>query len=346
MTRPALDVSLVLSINERTKPLLEGRVEAQGLRLIPTGVHPSEMFWRQLKYQEFDVSEMSMSSLIIATARGDKTWAALPVFTTREFFHTRAIVRVDAGIEKPADLKGKRVGVPEYQQTAAVWSRGALQHEFGVKPSDITWYMERSPEVSHGGATGFKAPPGVTVNQIPQSTNIGDMLIKGELDATIIYLTDKNLVDRSRVDLMGSGKVRRLFPDQHAEGQRFFKKTGLYPINHCVVVRRKLLEQHPWIALNLFKAFVSAKEMAITQMMASLEPYFATGAVGAGVTAKAGSDYIGYGAKAVIDADPLAYGVKAARTVLETIVKYSVEQGLTKDPVKLEDRFWPSTLDL
>ncbi len=346
MTRPALDLSLVLSINERTKPLLEGRVEAQGIRLIPTGVHPSEMFWRQLKYGDFDVSEMSMSSLLIATSRGDRTWAGLPIFTTREFFHTRALVRVDAGIAKPGDLKGKRVGVPEYQQTAAVWSRGALEHEFGVKPSDITWYMERTPEVSHGGSTGFAAPPGVTLHRIPQSTNIGEMLIKGELDATLLYLTDKNLVDRSRIDLLGSGKVRRLFPDQHAEGQRFFAKTGLYPINHCVVVRRKLLEHNPWIALNLYKAFVAAKEMAITQMMASLEPYFATGAVGAGIKAAAGSDTLGYGSKAVIDADPLGYGFKASRTVLETIVRYVHEQGLTTEPVKLADAFWPSTLDL
>ena len=346
MTRPALDLALVLSINERTKPLLEGRVEAQGLRLIPTGVHPSEMFWRQLKYQEFDVSEMSMSSLIIATARGDHTWAGLPVFTTREFFHTRALVRIDAGIDKPSDLKGKRVGVPEYQQTAAVWSRGALQHEFGVKPSDMTWYMERTPEVSHGGATGFTAPPGVTVNRIPQSTNIGEMLIKGELDATILYLTDKNLVDRSRIDLMGSGKVRRLFPDQLAEGQRFFTKTGLYPINHCVVVRRKLLESHPWIALNLYKAFVAAKEMAFAQMSASLEPYVATGAIGAGMKAQASTDALGHGIRGVIDADPLAYGLRASRQVLETIVRYNHEQGLTKEPVKLEELFWPSTLDL
>jgi 4,5-dihydroxyphthalate decarboxylase len=346
VSKAPLDLSLVLSVNERTKPILDGRVEAQGIRLMATGVHPSEMFWRQLKYQEFDISEMSMSSLIISTARGDRTWAGLPVFTTREFFHTRALVRIDAGINTPADLKGKRVGVPEYQQTAAVWSRGVLQHEFGVKSTDITWFMERTPEVSHGGATGFKAPPGVTLNQIPMSTNIGEMLLAGELDATILYLTDKNLVDRSRADVIGSGKVRRLFPDQIAEGQRFFRKTGLYPINHCVVVRRSILEKHPWVALNLYKAFIAAKEMAVAQMTASLEPYFATGAVGAGLSMQTHTDTLGHGVKAVIDADPLAYGVKASRKVLETITQYNVEQGLTPERVRLEDMFWPSTLDL
>ena len=345
MSASTLDLSIVLSINERTRPILDGRVQAQGIRLIPTGVHPSEMFWRQLKYQDFDVSEMSMSSLLIAASRGDRTWVGLPVFTTREFFHTRALVRIDAGIDTPADLKGKRIGVPEYQQTAAVWSRGALEHEFGVKASDMTWYMERSPEVSHGGATGFVPPPGVTLHRIPTSTNIGEMLINGELDATLLYLTDKNLVDRSRIDLIGSGKVRRLFPDQHAEGRRFFAKTGLYPINHGVVVRRSVLEKHPWVALNLYKAFVAAKEMGVVQMTASLEPYFATGLVASG-KAEAASDTLGPGMRQALAGDPLGYGIKAARPVLETITKYVHEQGLTKERVRLEDVFWPSTLEL
>ena len=108
-----------------------------------------------------------MSSLTIATSQGPTQWVALPVFTTREFFHLRILVRVASGIEKPADLKGKRVGVPEYQQTAAIWGRGVLQHEFGVHPRDIEWHMERTPETSHGGSTGFKPPEGVTVHRIP-----------------------------------------------------------------------------------------------------------------------------------------------------------------------------------
>ncbi len=346
MAPNALDLSIALSVNERTKPILDGRITTQGLRLIPTGVHPSEMFWRQLKYQDFDVSEMSMSSLIIATARGDKTWAALPVFTTREFFHTRILVRNNAGISAPADLKGKRVGVPEYQQTAAIWSRGVLEHEFGVKPSHMEWFMERTPEVSHGGSTGFTPPAGVTLNRIAPSTNIGEMLINDELDATLLYLTDKNLVDRSRIDVLGSGKVRRLFPDMHAEGARFYKKTGLYPINHGVVVRRRLLEAHPWVALNLFKAFVAAKDAVIANMTSALEPYYATGMISGDVSAQDAVDGLGHGFKPALSGDPLAYGIKASREVLETIIRYNHEQGLTAEPVRLEDIFWPSTLDL
>ena len=157
MTAPHLELSIALSDNERTRPLLEGRVAPQGIKLVPTMVHPSEMFWRQLRFAEFDVSEMSMSSLIIAVSRGDTRWVAIPVFTMRKFFHTSIIVRTDSGIAVPADLRGKRIGVPEYQQTWAIWSRGILQHEFDVHARDIEWFMERNPDKSHGGATGFTA---------------------------------------------------------------------------------------------------------------------------------------------------------------------------------------------
>src|SRR6516164_415223 len=136
MPRTRLALSIALSDNPNTRPLIDGEVVPEGIALTPTAAHPSEMFWRQLRFAEFDVSEMSMSSLLIATARGPTPWVALPVFTTREFFHTRVLVRADAGIAVPADLKSKRVGVPEYQQTAAIWGRGALANEFGVWPRD------------------------------------------------------------------------------------------------------------------------------------------------------------------------------------------------------------------
>src|SRR5215813_2495531 len=195
MSAARLELSIALSENPNTRALLDGAVQAEGIELLPTAVHPSEMFWRQLRFAEFDVSEMSMSSLLIATSRGPTPWMALPVFTTREFFHTRILVRADAGITAPADLRGKRVGVPEYQQTAAIWGRGVLENEFGVPPRDMEFFMERVADRSHGGATGFKPPAGVTVHQIPASTNIGEMLVGGELDATLLYLARGNLID-------------------------------------------------------------------------------------------------------------------------------------------------------
>jgi 4,5-dihydroxyphthalate decarboxylase len=331
--RSSLELSVALSDNPNTRPLIHGDVEAQGLRLIPTAVHPSEMFWRQLRFGEFDVSEMSMSSLLISTARGPTPWVALPVFTTREFFHTRILVRSDAGIATPAGLRGKRVGVPEYQQTAAIWGRGVLQHEFGVHAREIQWFMERGADKSHGGATGFAAPAGVRVEQIPPSTNIGEMLVAAELDATLLYLTNRNLVDRSRLDLSADARIRPLFADRDAEGRRYFAKTGLYPINHTVVVRRTLLERHPWIALNLFSAFAAAKERVARRAEEFLHPYFHTGML---------SDE----ARDALAGDPMGYGVKAARPVLETIAQYAHEQGLTDRRVALDEIFAPSTLDL
>lgn len=333
MTRQTLELSLALSDNPNTRPLIDGRIEAEGLRLLPTAVHPSEMFWRQLKFADFDVSEMSMSSLVIATSKSPTPWVALPVFTTREFFHTRMLVRTDAGINSPSDLRGKRVGVPEFQQTAAIWSRGVLQHEFGVKTNEIEWFMERPADKSHGGATGTVAPPGVTIHQIPPSTDIGEMLVDGELDATLLYLTERNLVDRSRLDLSRHPRVRPMFPDKEAEGSRYYAKTGIYQINHTVVVRRALLERHPWIALNLYSAFVAAKAEVARQGEQHLRNYFITGLLGGD-------------AKRALAVDPMAYGVTAARNVLETIAQYVHEQGLTARRVTLAEIFAPSTMAL
>lgn len=333
MSAARLTLSMVLSGNERTRPLLEGRVAVQGVELLPTMLHPSEMFWRQLKHAEFDVSEMSLSSLLIATARGPTPWVALPVFTSRMYFHTLILVRRDRGIRAPADLRGKRVGVPEYQQTAALWSRGILEHEFGVAARDIEWHMERGPEKSHGSATGFTPPAGVRLHRIPASTNIGEMLAAGELDATLLYLTNRNLVDRSRIDLTNHPDIVPLFPDALAEGRRFYAKTGIYPINHTVVMRRSLYERHPWLALNLYHGFMAAKEMVERDAREALQSYLDTGLIAAEVAD-------------ALRADPKAYGVKAARPVLETIARYVHEQGLTERVVGLDEIFAPATLEV
>src|ERR1700680_3901691 len=168
-----LQLSLAITSNPRTWPILDGTAKPDGIELVPTILHPSEMFWRQLRFADFDLSEMSVSSLMMARAGGDERWLGLPVFTTRKFFHTEILVRRDSGIDTPADLKGRRVGVPEYQQTAALWTRGVLQHEFGVAPKEIEFWMERPPSRSHGGATGFVPPPGVTGRQVPPGEETG-----------------------------------------------------------------------------------------------------------------------------------------------------------------------------
>ena len=333
MTTETLTLSIALSDNERTRPLTQGRIQPQGVRLVPTVVHPSEMFWRQLKYGDFDISEMSLSSLFIATARGDRRWIALPVYTSRKFFHTNILIRGDRGIRTPADLRGRRVGVPEYQQTAALWSRGILEHEFGVPARDIEWFMERVPDKSHGGATGFRPPAGVRINQIASDTNIGGMLVQGQLDATLLYINNRNLVDRSTIDLATVDCVQPLFPDVLAETRRYYAKTGIYPINHAVVIKRELYERHPWLALNLYHAFVAAKKEAERETVDTLQSYFETGLIDSA-------------AKAALSADPKAYGIKASRKVVETISQYVHEQGLTDRRVAVEELFAASTLDI
>ena len=331
MSIKPIDLSIALSDNERTRPILQGRHQPQGINLIPTMVQPSEMFWRQLKFAEFDVSEMSLSSLCIAKARGDDRFVGLPIYTARMFFHTRIYVRKDRGIEKPEDLKGKKIGVPEYQQTSALWSRGILQHEWGIHARDIEWFMERTPEISHGGTTGFKPPEGVKINQIPLSSNIGKMLLDGDLDGTLLYLDKPNLVDRSTADI--SGVCKLLFPDRTAESSRYYKKTGIYPINHAMVIKREVHEKHPWAAVNIYHAFMAAKAEVDRAAQKTVEDYTACGLI----DPKANS---------MFSADPKAYGVRASRKVIETIAQFVHEQGLTDRQVKVEELFAPATMEL
>jgi 4,5-dihydroxyphthalate decarboxylase len=331
--RSVLPLSIALSDNPRTRPVIEGRVSFEGLRLIPTVVHPSEMFWRQLRYGDFDVSEMSMSTLTILTSQGNRDWVGLPIYTMRKFFHNEILVRRDSGIEKPSDLKGKRVGVPEYQQTAAIWTRGVLEHEFGVHARDMTWFMERNDDRSHGHSSGFKAPPGVSVSPAPLNTNLGDMLLNGEIDGIIHYIAHNNLVDRSRVDVSADPRVKYLFEDREAESARYFKKTGIFPINHCVVIKRSVYERNPWITLNLYSGFAAAMEQVRRDSLAWMALYYEMGLVPRDV-------------RRTVAQTPMPYGVKAARAVLETITRYVHEQGLCERRVALEEIFAPNTLDL
>jgi 4,5-dihydroxyphthalate decarboxylase len=327
-----LQLSLGIASNPRTWPILDGRVKPDGIELVPTILHASELFWRQLRFADFDISEMSFSSLMMATARGDDRWVGLPIFTTRRFFHNDIMVRRDSGIEKPSDLKGRRVGVPEYQQTAALWTRGILQHEFGVSAPDMEFWMERVPSHSHAGGVGFKAPPGVTIHQIPIEKSLGSMMVSGELEAAIHYLRHDNLVDRSTVDLPKHPDIKYIFPDPVAEGVRYFRKTGIYPINHGMVVKREIADKHPWVILNLMKAFDKANAIADAERMEHVDYHVAAGVISQ-ENAKALQEPV------------LRHGIKANRKILETAAKMSFEQGLTPRLMKLEEVFAASTME-
>jgi 4,5-dihydroxyphthalate decarboxylase len=330
MTR--LRLSLAVTDNPRTRPIARGVVVAEGIDWTPTVIHPSELFWRQLHFGDFAISEMSISSLLKLHSLGRLDWVGLPVFTSRRFYHAAILVRNGAGIEQPADLRGKRVGVPEYQQTSALWVRGAPEHEFGVRPRDMRWFMERSEGLSHGGATEFAPPPGVELERVPARTSIASMLVYGELDAIAFYIPERNLIDRPGVDPLRSGRVTTLFPNPQAEAERYFRKTGIHPANHCVVIRRSLVEAHPWLTLNVFKAFWDAKQLAREELRSAVQPHLDTGRLGPHAAAELATDLF-------------PYGVERNRAMLETLARYSAEQCLAQPEVAVDQAFAAPTHD-
>jgi 4,5-dihydroxyphthalate decarboxylase len=328
-----LQLSLAITSNPRTWPIIDGRVEADGIDFTKTVLGPAEMFWRQLRFAEFDVSEISMSELMMIRSRGDDRFIGIPVFTTRRFYHTMMLVRKDAGIAGPTDLKGKRIGVPEYVQTAALWTRGVLENEFGVAPKDMTFFMERVPTRSHAGAIGFKAPPGVSILQIPPKKSIASMMLAGEIDACMAYFGgNPGLIDRSDVDLVNHPDIKPLFDDPAAEGIRYYKKTGIYPINHGMAVRRAVYEQNPWVVLNILKAFVQANDITEAERREHVAYHLETGLVS--------PDY-----RKPLAMRLISYGLKANRATLELAARYSNQQGLTQRVMRMDELFAANAME-
>jgi 4,5-dihydroxyphthalate decarboxylase len=324
--------------NERTAPLLDGSVRPEGIELIGTRSDPSETFWRQLRFQEFAVSEMSLSSYLIAKHKG-VDMIAIPVFPSRRFPYTQLYTHVAAGIEKPADLAGKRIGIGEYQQTAAVWTRATLEHDFGVSQYDVHWYMERTPELSHGGATGFVPPERISFQRIPPEKSLATMLLANEIDAAPFHRAlraARNVIDRS-TQLRGNGdlrNVRPLFADATAEGARFYRAHGYVPASHTVIIRGDVYREHPWVAFNLYMAFVRAKELAQARLPESIPSALVFG-----------HDYLAR-TRELLGDDPFPYGVKSNTRMLQDLIAHSVEQGLTPRALPIDELFAASTVDL
>jgi 4,5-dihydroxyphthalate decarboxylase len=333
-----LTLAFISAFNERVEPLMDGTIEADGIELIPTYSHPAETFWRQLKFHEFEVAEMSISSYLIARSQG-ADMIALPVFPSRRLFHTELSYNTDSGIKEPGDLAGKRLGVAEYQQTAALWIRGILEHDFGVSQYKIHWYMERSEEMSHGGATGFKPPPGISFNRIAPNKSLASTLVANELDVAHTaspWVLRANALDRSSRITGGGGdwnKVLPLFPDRMAEGARFFKQHGFLPVNHAYIIRGDIYRKHPWVAANLYEGFVRAKAWAREKLIEQIPSALIFG-----------EEYVSMTRDRVGD-DPFPFGIKANAAMLDTIIRYSHEQGLTPRKMKVEELFAEETLD-
>jgi 4,5-dihydroxyphthalate decarboxylase len=330
-------LSLISNFNERVEPLMDGTVQLDGFEIVPTYSHPSETFWRQLKFQEFDIAEMSMSSYLIARSRG-MDMIALPVFPSRRFFHAEQSYHVDSGIHEPQDLVGKRIGVGEYQQTAALWTRGVLEHDFGVSQFKVHWHMERTEELSHGGATGFTPPPGISFHRIPPEKSLATMLVNHEIDVAPIggHLTRAvNVIDRSTHMRGPEGdwsKVKPLFPDEIAEARRFVSKHGFVPVNHAYIIRGDVYRQNRGLVGELYQAFLSAKALAAKTLADRIPAALVFGAEYLAMT------------RAILGEDPFPYGVAANRRMLETLIDYSHEQGLIPRKIKIEELFAVETL--
>ena len=336
---PKLRLSFISAFNERVDPLMKGVVQAEGIEIVPSYSHPSETFWRQLKFQEFEVGEMSMSSYLIARERGYDL-VALPVFPSRRLFHTEISYHTGSGINRPEDLVGKRFGVREYQQTAALWQRGILEHDFGVSQYKVHWYMERTEELSHGGATGFTPPKGISFQRIPPDKSLASMLLNHELDAAPVHRAlqkGTNIIDRSTLNRGAGGdwgKIKPLFPDIFTEGARFVNRHGYVPASHTYVLRGDIHKKDPWVAFSLFKAFAEAKELARQTLAESIPSglFF-----GPQFLAKS---------REIVGNDPFAYGASANRKMIEAMIDASYEQGLTARKLAIDELFAASTLEL
>jgi 4,5-dihydroxyphthalate decarboxylase len=314
---------------DRIRAVREGRVVIGGTDMTYLLLDPEEMFFRTVRYKEFDVVEMSFSTYIMQRQRGITDYIAVPVFLSRVFRHSGFYICTDRGIRAPADLKGKRVGVPEYQMTAAVWQRGLLQDEYGVAPREIVWRTGGLEQPGREERSPLPPLPGVDLAPIPAGKTLSSMLEAGELDAVLAPRAPSCL-------LRGAPNVARLFPDYRTAEQAYYKKTRLHPIMHVLGLRQSLAERYPWLPANLFKAFHQAKEMAVAELegLATLKVTLPW----AGAELAATRELMGR--------DIWPYGFGENRREIETLIRYSFEQGLISQPVAPEELFAASTLSV
>lgn len=323
----SVELSLACGRYDRTEAILDGRVKPQGVELTCLALPPYEMFWRQIQHREFDVSELSLSAHILAVSRGERDLLGIPVFPSRVFRHSYIFVRDAAGIETPEQLAGKRVGLPEYHMTAALFIRGLLADEHGVEPRSISWVQAGLVQAGRKERVELDLPEGVSVERNERESLL-DLLAAGRLDAVAIPSVPEKLLA-----LPG---VRRLFPDVRAVERDYFARTGIFPIMHLVAIRADVHERAPWVALELYKAFDAAKELALREA-------FARGAIASSLPWFQSELEE---TRAAMGDDLWPYGVEKNRATLEAAVRYSAEQGLSERQVTVEELFVPNCLDI
>ena len=306
---------------DRVRALTDGRVRVEGCDVNYLTMPVEECFERAYFHGEFDVAEIGFSPYLIALSRGATPYAAIPVFLSRMFRHSAVYIRTDRGIAGPADLRGKRIGVPEYQMSAVMWFRGYLQDEHGIAAKDIDWVQAGLADPGRRDKFPLNLPPGFPLVSLGEETLDG-MLADGRLDAVITARRPPCFVD-------GHPQVRRLFPDYRTAERDYYRRTGLFPIMHAVGIKRELLDQHRWLAASVYKAFQQAKRLAEAEFAET-------------TALKIGLPWVNAeyeDTRQVMGEDFWPYGVAENRKVLSTMARYSYEQGLAVRLLEVEEMF-------
>ena len=322
-----LNLSVAVRDYDRTRPLMDAQVAIDGVDPVFMALDPEEIFFRAFRHAEFDICELSLSSFTVETAQGTCPYVGVPAFVSRAFRHTSIYVRTDR-IEKPADLKGKRVGLPEYQLTANVWARAILDDDHGVKPSDIHWIRGGLEEAGRLEKIAITLPKDVKLDNAPEGRTLSAMLEAGEIDAFIGPRVPSCFA-------RGGPNVGWLFADPVAAAKDYYTRTGIFPIMHVVGVRRELAEQHPWLPGAVLKAFERAKAIAVEKLSDTSS---------AKVTLPFVEERL-MEARALMGRDYWSYGVSANRTTLATFLRHHHAQGLSSRLVAVEDLFHPATFE-
>ncbi len=322
-----LNLSIAVGNYDRTRPLMDGLVQIDGVDPVFLTLDPEEIFFRAFRHAAFDICELSMSSFTVKTAQDDIPYVGVPIFVSRAFRHTSIYVRTDR-IKTPADLKGRKIGLAEYQLTANVWARALLEDDFGVKPSEIHWIRGGLEQAGRPEKIAITLPPDVKLDNAPEGRTLNDMLAAGEIDGFI----------GPRVpSCIGQGHphVGWLFPDPMAAAKDYFKRTGIFPMMHLVGVRRVIVDQHPWLPAAVQKAFERAKAVAIEKL---------TDTAAAKVTLPFVEEQV-QAARDLMGQDYWSYGVGPNRATLETFLRHHHRQGLSSREVKVEELFHSSTFE-
>jgi 4,5-dihydroxyphthalate decarboxylase len=322
-----LSLSVAVRDYDRTRPLTDGTVQIDGVDPVFMALDPEEIFFRAFRHAEFDICELSLSSSTVKTAQGDFAYVGVPAFVSRAFRHTSIYVRTDR-VKKPADLKGRKVGVAEYQLTANVWARALLEDEYGVKPSDIQWIRGGLEEAGRVEKIAIKLSADVKLDAAPEGKTLNAMLEAGEIDAFIGPRTPSCFEQ-------GKPNVGWLWPDPMAAAKDYFRKTGNFPIMHMIGVRRTLVTQHPWLPAAVLKAFTRSKSICL----ALLEETSASK-----VTLPFMEEQV-KAARDLMGADFWPYGIPANRKSLEYFLAQHHKQGLSSRLVKVEELFHPTTFE-